>query len=211
MASNPRRLRLARAALAAGALLAGAAYADVTIFKQPNFSGERLTVRGETPDLQRSCFHDQASSVVVNSGRWEFCTQPNFRGDCETLGPGQYGTLSPRLLHRVESVRQVDMYVDRGPDRARMASGSIELFAGPGFRGRSLQLDSSAPNLRRSGFDDRALSLVVNEGVWQLCTDPGYEGLCRVYRPGSYAQIDGDFARNISSARLIRGDRWPRG
>jgi hypothetical protein len=50
---------------------------------------------------------------VVHSGRWEFCTQPNYRGDCVTLARGEYADLDQRLKHRVESVREVDRVADR--------------------------------------------------------------------------------------------------
>src|SRR3954471_4668830 len=80
-----------RTTLAAAGLLAGAAQAaDMTVFKQPNFAGESATIRDGATDLARPGFQDQISSIVVNSGRWEVCTQPNFQGDCMTLVPGRY-------------------------------------------------------------------------------------------------------------------------
>lgn len=59
------------------ALFAGAAQAEVTLYKQPNFSGERLTLRGETRDLKGSPLYDAASSIVVHSGEWQFCSSPS--------------------------------------------------------------------------------------------------------------------------------------
>src|ERR1700716_4335887 len=72
--------------LCAGLLaLAPGARADapeLTIFKQPNFAGEQLTLHGYTRDLAQRGFTDQASSLVVQSGRWQVCTQPDMKGDC---------------------------------------------------------------------------------------------------------------------------------
>ena len=59
-------------------LLAGLAQAaEITLYRQPYFTGSQLTLRGHTPNLADVGFRDQASSVVVSSGRWEVCTQPD--------------------------------------------------------------------------------------------------------------------------------------
>src|SRR5437763_242106 len=156
---NVNRKRVCGAVLAA-VFAAGASAAEMTIFKQPNFSGEGLTLRGDTVDLTGRGFEDQASSIVVNSGRWQVCTQPNFQGDCLTLDRGQYAALDQRLNHRVESAREVSNVAaiqpgwlgrgdrDRGGDRYadnrggnrypeyRGGGAVVELFDGQDFRGR---------------------------------------------------------------------------
>jgi hypothetical protein len=86
----------------------------VEIWSQPNFSGKTIRLRGETVDLTPHGMQDQASSIVVHEGTWEFCTQPNFRGTCVQLQRGTYPTLEQELTHRVESVRRVDRdYIGR--------------------------------------------------------------------------------------------------
>lgn len=196
--------RLALAAL----LFAGAAHADVTLFKQPNFGGERLTLRDQTGNLQGTPLYDAASSIQIHSGDWEFCSLPNFKGDCVTLRAGEYATLDSRLNHRIESLRRVggDRYADRG-GRGDRRGASIELYGQPGFGGRAVELTGSTDSLRRSGMDDRASSIVVNEGVWQLCSAPGYQGTCRVFTPGRYPQLDYGMDNQISSARQVEGRR----
>src|SRR5690349_19858083 len=92
-ASNPQKVRgvqrdkeepsmkLSRTLIMAAIAVAGTAQAaQVTLFKQPNFSGEALTLHSDTDDLSGSHFQDQVSSVVVQSGRWQVCTMPNFQG-----------------------------------------------------------------------------------------------------------------------------------
>lgn len=194
------RSRLLRAALLSGAMLAGTAHAQITIFKQPNFTGGDMTLRGDASSLASSGFNDQASSLVVRSGQWEVCTQPDFRGDCVTLDRGEYPSLDPRINHRIESVRQVGRYAQRGGDNRYP---SVALYARPGFRGRTMQLDRDAGTLEGTDFDyGGPSSLIVNEGRWQLCTDPGYAGACRVYEPGRYPDL-GRFNNQISSLRRI--------
>jgi hypothetical protein len=174
------------ATLALGTLGMAAHAAEIIIFKQPNFAGERLTVRDDTRDLANLGFTDQASSVVVRSGRWQVCTQPDLKGDCTVLEPGEYPSLDPRFNHRIESVRAMGY----GGDRGRNAGpGAIALFARPAFRGRSIRVDGDERSLEGTGFDEQTSSLVVNEGRWQLCSAPGYRGECEVYGPGRYYDI----------------------
>lgn len=96
-------------AAAVTALLAGAAAqaGEITVYKQPNFGGEALTLKKERANLQGTGFYDVISSIKVHAGRWEFCSQPNYQGDCDVLGPGQYKKLNPKLKHRIESAREV--------------------------------------------------------------------------------------------------------
>ena len=185
--------------LAAIAAAGVAQAAEITIYKQPNFAGEQLTLRDNAGNLS-SQFTDQASSAVVRGGRWQLCTQPNFQGECVTLEPGQYGQLDSRLLHRVESMRPLDVVADNsGYGYGR--GGSIELYAGSAFRGRPFRLNRDAPEIRR-GEGIGVGSVVVNEGSWQLCSDPGYQGYCQVLEPGEYDYF-GRFNNQVVSGRRV--------
>jgi hypothetical protein len=198
-----RRACLAFAFLAAGAATAG----EMTLYKQPSFGGAQLTLRGDAPEISSLGFSDQASSIVVHSGKWEVCTQPQFKGYCVTLPPAEYNVLDPQLNHRIESARDTE---STGPDRGtynRYGQGSAELFSRPGFDGRSMLLQGDAPSLGGSGFDNRAASIKVNEGTWQLCTEDGYQGSCRIYGPGEYADLGYGMAKQVSSARVVRAAR----
>ena len=114
-----------KALIVAAVALAGTAQAaEIIIYKQPNFGGEQLTLRDASGNLGAR-FTDQASSAVVRSGRWELCTQPNFQGDCVTLGPGEYSTLDSRLLHRVESARAITGAVASFTKTSISAFGSL--------------------------------------------------------------------------------------
>jgi hypothetical protein len=31
--------------------------------------------------------------------------------------------------------------------------------------------------------------MVVREGTWQVCSGEGYEGFCRTFQPGEYADL----------------------
>jgi len=113
-------MKLSRTLIALLAVAGTAQAAQLQLFKQPNFSGEALTLHSDTSDLTGANFQDQASSVVVKSGRWQVCTQPNFLGNCQVLEPGSYASLDQSLNHRIESARQLGGYArnERGRDYA---------------------------------------------------------------------------------------------
>ena len=64
--------------------------ADVELYEHDDFQGRRLNVRGDVADLGDNNFNDIVSSLIVNRGRWELCSDASFRGNCKTYGPGRY-------------------------------------------------------------------------------------------------------------------------
>ena len=79
--------------IAAAALLAaGAANAQVTLYKGQNFHGPSQEVRGEVAHLEGG-FDGQASSMVIHSGVWQFCTGDHFSGRCKVMTQGRYNDL----------------------------------------------------------------------------------------------------------------------
>ena len=203
MKAKSLRLTLIAAMLAAGA----ASAAEMTVFKQPNFSGSALTLRGEEASLSSRGFQDQISSVQVRSGRWEVCTQPNFQGECTTLERGDYPALDQRLNHRIESAREVGNFADNrrgegGWRDGRHEGAVVELFDGPDFQGRRVPIRRDAEALDERGFDQQASSMVIHEGTWQVCTRPGYEGVCRVFREGEYPDLH-RFDNHIGSLKRV--------
>ena len=107
MNTTPRMKSICAALLAAAGCAGAAQAASITIYKQPNFTGDQVTLSATTPSLAPHNIMDQASSLVVD-GQWEVCTQPNFAGDCRVLAPGRYATLEQVLNHRLESVRPAE-------------------------------------------------------------------------------------------------------
>lgn len=99
---------------------------------------------------------------------------------------------------------------DARPDVQRR--GIIKLFSQPTYGGRSLDLQENTPDFSALRYNDRASSIIVSEGVWELCTDAGYAGQCRLYGPGRYADLGYGLDGQISSARVVRGrpENWDR-
>ena len=82
-------------------------------------------------------------------------------------------------------------------------AGEITLFEGPDFQGRRLTIRGTMSNLDRTDFNDRADSIAVREGVWEVCTDAYFKGQCVRLQPGEYRNLRGSLERSISSAREV--------
>src|SRR5262249_39431420 len=154
------------------------------------------------PDLERSTFNDVASSIIVDNGTWEACTEANFKGTCTELVPGDYVRLHD--LHGVvASIREVTpstavviepdsrpvtisrgapVIVENPPTQVAPAlAGRMVLFQGPNFSGRSAVVENTrAPDLDWANFSRPASSLRVESGTWLVCTELGYQGDCQL-------------------------------
>jgi hypothetical protein len=84
----------------------GGPRASATLYSGPNMTGRAVTLDREgAADLQN--FNDRASSLRVERGYWIFCSEPQFRGECRTFGPGDYAQLPPGLDNRISSGRRI--------------------------------------------------------------------------------------------------------
>ncbi|MGH8713678.1 MAG: beta/gamma crystallin-related protein [Casimicrobiaceae bacterium] len=82
-------------------------------------------------------------------------------------------------------------------------AGEIVLFENPGFGGRRLTLRNNVADFDRSSFNDRAESIVVRDGVWEVCTDARFSGRCVRLQPGEYPNLQESLNHSISSAREV--------
>jgi uncharacterized protein YcfJ len=93
-------------------LLSAQAMARITFYEGEGFRGRAFTTNRQLENFTRSGFNDRASSVIVDSGRWEVCVDSQFRGRCVVLRQGAYDSLSRMGVNdRLSSVRRVS---DRG-------------------------------------------------------------------------------------------------
>ena len=177
--------------------------AQVTVYKDPNFRGQQLALDTSVHDLSPVNFHDQISSIVVHSGAWEVCTQPSYQGDCVVLPAGSYPALPTRLNHRIESMREAPLYAKNSTaSKAAERGAALVLFSSRGFMGKSRELDQDAHAMLETAFNAPPASLVVREGIWQACSEPGYQGVCRIFRPGRYRDLQADTLPVMSLRRL---------
>ncbi len=200
-------LRISTAAIAfVGAAAASATNAaEITFYEYGGFSGRSLTLRGYTPNFDAIGFNDRAASIVVKSGTWQVCTDANFGGTCASLVPGEYRSLDGRLDSKISSARETASYAGQTGGYTNYRRGSIELFEGQSFSGASVRLDQDSENFSNNNFNDRATSMIVHDGAWELCVHANYGGACRTYSRGRYADLGPGMARQASSARIAGG------
>ncbi len=72
---------------------------------------------------------------------------------------------------------------------AAAANAQVTLYADEGFRGMMYNAGGPVRDLGRIGFNDRASSVVVERGEWEVCDDARFSGRCVVLRPGSYPSL----------------------
>lgn len=66
---------------------------------------------------------------------------------------------------------------------------SIVLYEHDNFAGRSYGSNNSVSNLNDSGFNDRASSVIVRGGRWQICENAYFSGRCETLGPGEYPSL----------------------
>src|SRR5512147_291793 len=91
------------------AIAASAASAQqIALFEHDNFNGRTFSANHAVQNLQFAGFNDLASSAVIRGGSWQICSDAYFRGNCVTLGPGNYPSLRAMGLNdRISSVREL--------------------------------------------------------------------------------------------------------
>jgi uncharacterized protein YcfJ len=82
------------------------------------------------------------------------------------------------------------------------AHAQITFYEDEGFRGRAFTANRAVSDFTRLGFNDRASSVVVQGGRWEVCENSQHGGACVTLRPGSYASL-GNMGLNdaLSSTR----------
>ena len=91
---------------------------------------------------------------------------------------------------------------------AAHASAQITFYEGEGFRGRAFATGRQVASFGDVGFNDRASSVIVERGRWEVCEDIRFAGRCVVLRKGSYESLRGIGMENrISSVRPVDGRR----
>jgi hypothetical protein len=178
----------------------GLATAQITLYGKQDFLGRAITTDDAVANLRGSRLDDRASSVSVRGGTWQLCSEPNYRGTCVTAAPGDYPSLRALGLNNtISSVREVYRVANRPrPEPLR----GVVLYDAPGFSGRSVAIDGTVESLDR--FNDRARSVVVYDGEWELCEHARFRGGCTIVGPGRHASL-GWIAGDVSSLRPVGG------
>ena len=208
---------LRNALVVAGLAMATQAIAQVTFYEQQGFEGQSFTTERRVDNFERYGFNDRASSVEVQSDRWEVCENSRLRGRCVVLRQGRYPSLAAMGLNdRISSAQAVSRtariansrYAPLPPViRDNNPNAEITFFENEGFSGQSFTTEERISNFVNYGFNDRASSAIVPGGRWEVCDDIRFDGRCVVLRPGRYPSLAAMGLNNrISSVRMIGRD-----
>lgn len=88
------------------------------------------------------------------------------------------------------------------------AFAQVTFYEGEEFHGRAFTTSRLVRDFERTGFNDRASSVVVSKGSWEVCEDAQFDGQCVVLRRGSYDSLrELGLENRISSARQLNERR----
>jgi hypothetical protein len=186
-----------RGMLAALLGVAGIANAgEAMLFESRDLRDSSFAVRSDVADLGAYGITTTINSIEVRQGTWEFCSDREFRGQCQVFGPGIQLTLNSGSGMRILSAREVRYR--SGNEIARNAPPRIELYPEIDFRG------AGANYSRDTDLRWGVRSLIVHAGTWEVCSDYGFRGRCQVFQPGQYRVLDGQMM-GARSARIVTG------
>ena len=101
-------LTLKTALAATITLFATQVSANITFYEHDGFRGRAFTTDRQVNNFGNQGFNDWGSSVVVDRGSWEVCTDARFEGRCVVLRRGSYESLSALGMNdQTSSVRPV--------------------------------------------------------------------------------------------------------
>jgi len=162
----------------------------VELFAGSGFQGRVFVANGGVTHVP-SDFNDRAQSMIVYDGYWQVCEDIDYRGTCQTYGPGRHANLGG-MSNRVSSLRPA-----AGPGHGPGAGSRVDLFDGPRFEGRMFPINGPVANFP-SQLNDRAQSMIVYDGYWEICENIDYRGRCQTYGPGRHPNLGGMTSRASS-------------
>jgi hypothetical protein len=164
------------------------------LFSRDGFGGERRAFTGAQSDLRRVGFNDAARSLRVGQREtWEICVDINFV-NCRVVNSDWQVLNQLGMSQRISSVR---------PWRQGGGGGRayLVLYDDRGYRGQSYRVERESHVL--SGVTNRAESVHVSGGSWELCDRSSFGGRCVVVS-GNVPDLSSiGLGNRVASARLV--------
>ncbi|HEY7447584.1 MAG TPA: beta/gamma crystallin-related protein [Vicinamibacterales bacterium] len=151
----------------------------VRIFVDPNYRGTSETLFDDTSDLRDFGLNDQISSIEIPSGEvWEICQDINFQNRCEVVNRSVSNLGAVGWNDRISSMRRLEGsgLTPRGTSGRFDSDPRLILYARPGYRGAARVMQEQIRNI--GAFGNRAASVEVRGGVWELCDQAAWRGNC---------------------------------
>jgi len=155
---------------------------DIVLYAFANGTGGRRGYDGDVPNLVQEGFNDNTQSVKINRGRWQLCTDVDYRGDCRVYGPGEH-----RLQVNFDKLSSFRRHGHgHGGGGWKGTRQTVTLYEERDGRGRRKGFSEQIADLDAYGLNDRARSVKIRSGRWTFCTDAWFQGTCRTYGPGDH-------------------------
>jgi hypothetical protein len=202
--SSVRRLRGGRGGGFAGGIGRGA---GIELYERRDFRGGSRAFDEAIPNLRDAGFNDQAMSVRLGGRQaWEVCVDANYR-NCRVIDASTSDLSDVGMSSRISSLRPWNQGNRRDDGFGQGRPGfprapRLVLFDQRNFRGQSVTVDQTSGNL--GGFGDRAESVQVEGGTWEICTDAGFRGRCTIVSEDTTDLGRLGLRNNVGSARPVR-------
>ncbi len=99
---------------------------------------------------------------------------------------------------------------------AAQASAQVTFYQSENYQGRTFTAEGQVGDLQRFGFNDRASSVVVKGGSWEVCDNVNFTGRCVIMLPGNYPSLNGTGLNDrVTSVRVanpnarVEDNRYP--
>lgn len=180
--------------------------AGIMVFIDVHYGGENATFRRDVPDLGEFRLCRRISSFRLARGEaWEVCERPDYEGRCQIFTDDQPDLRLVRWNDRICSIRRIGpgRRTRRGLPGSSFAPGTgIVLFSEKGFEGDFRAFGREVTDLQDFGFNDRARSVRVLWGTWEICRDNFFRNCRRI--TGDESDLDRmDLSRRVSSLRPV--------
>jgi hypothetical protein len=205
----------------------GGGRASIAVYSQPGYRGKSWVFSDDIADLGRVGLNNQVSSIRIYGGRWQICEQQGFRG-CRSITNDIPDLNYIGWNNRVSSIREGGGWNDDwgggrgsgggsgwggsggsggggwggsgGSGGRGGGRGTLTLFEHANYGGMTFEVKDEVADLGPVGFNDRASSIQITGGRWQVCTDSYFKGQCRTIS-GDVRDMDRGFNDKISSVR----------
>lgn len=90
---------------------------------------------------------------------------------------------------------------------AGQSFAQVTFYQNENFQGSTFTAEQQVNDLQRFGFNDRASSVVVKGGSWEVCENVNFSGRCVIMRPGNYPSLNSTGLNyRVSSVRAADGN-----
>ena len=193
-------------------------YSGITVYENPNFRGDSVTFRNEVTDLRAQGLNDRISSLVTEGNQaWEVCRDVNFSGPCRVFSGSVYDLRAEGWNDRISSMRAVGYARNNngggwgnngggwGNNQGGWGNGNYQsrlvFYDRTNFRGTARDLFNNSTNL--GSFGDRARSVQVYGGTWELCDGSSWNSRCVTVNQNVSDLRSLGLRNGVSSAREV--------